>query len=227
MSTNAVDRTSEPGGRPIFVILPGVTATRERLRTLERNAQTFWPEARVEVPNYLSRRRGVRDVGAWLDRWCATELTSAGDVFVFAFILGAAALPYAPGLSGRTRRLVILRSRFQEAVPRALEHRFGYLLTALLFGRAVADMGRGPLLPKGFSPSCPVLTLLETRPTRLAERLHLQPLGDSDLGLTGALEMDIDHDRAYDSPALLTSVVEFLKGDQGPIENGKALGTSQ
>lgn len=211
----------------MFVILPGVTANRERLEALRTNAQSLWGEARIEVPDYLSRRRGIRGVGAWLDRWYSTELEPAGDVFVFAFILGAAALPHAPALLSGTNRLVVLRSRFQEGVPYSLRHRYGYALTALLFGKAVADLGQAAVWPGGFSPPVPTLTLIETRATRVAERLAVEARDNSELGIAGGVEMPIDHDQAYFSTALMRAAVEFLKGNQGPIENGKDLGISQ
>jgi hypothetical protein len=198
--------------RPVLVILPGVTANDERIAALSENARSTWPQARVEVPNYLSRWRGVKGVGTWLDDWSTrTHDPAADDVFVFAFILGAAALPYAPRLLVAARRLVVLRSRYQEGVPRALRRRFRYPLTSLLFGRAVADLGKAPFWPRDWSPSIPTLTLIESRPTRIAERLQVRRLTNLDLGIEEGTEVAVDHDHAYFSLDLMKTAVNWLK----------------
>ena len=195
----------------VLVVLPGATANAERLEALRENALESWPEARVEVPDYLSRWRGVRGVGNWLDRWAAASLYPHDEVFLFAFILGAAALPYAPALLGHVRRLVVLRSRYQEGVPRFLRRRFTPPLAALLFGRAVADLGQPPFWPVGFAAAVPALTLVETRPTRLAEHLKIRPLSDAELGIDGAVEVGLDHDFAYFAPSLMKTAVDWLR----------------
>jgi hypothetical protein len=170
-----------------------------------------WPDGEVQMPNYLSRFRGVRGVGRWLDRWASETLTYAGRVHVLAYILGGAALPYAPELCGRITKAVILRSPFQEAVPRALCARLGRWGTAALFGQAVADLGAGPFWPPGFALSCPTLVLLETRPSRAARRLAVPPLSDTALQIGEYREVPIDHDAAYQSPVLMRAAVDWLR----------------
>jgi hypothetical protein len=211
----------------VFLILPGVTANHDRIEAVRKNAESLWGEARIEVPNYLSRHRGVRGVGAWLDRWCSGRLGPDDEVYVFAFILGTAALPYAPKLLALTKRMVVLRSRFQEGVPYALRRRLGYLLTALFFGRAVADLGKLPVWPAGFAPAVPTLTLLETRATPIAERLGVGPLSNRELSIVDVTEIPVDHDHAYFSSTLLKIAVDFLRESQGPMEKGNDLGMSQ
>ena len=120
---------------------------------------------------------------------------------------------FAPGLMRRTKRLVVLRSRFQEGVPYALRHRFGYTLTALLFGKAIADLGRPPLWPESFSPPVPTLALIEMRATHAAKRLGVKALDDRELGLDGGVEMPVDHDQAYFSTTLMKAAVEFLQSN--------------
>lgn len=198
-------------GQAVFIILPGVSASIEGIQALRDNARGLWPEARVEVPAYVSRWRGVREVGRWLERWAAANMPEGDDFYVLGFILGAAALPHAPVLLSRVRRLVVLRSRYQEAVPRYLRRRFPGPLAALLFGRAVADLGQPPFWPPAFVPPCPTLTVVETRPTRLAERLQVQPLNDRELGIISPVELNIDHDFAYFAPTLMKRSVEWLR----------------
>jgi hypothetical protein len=198
-------------GTPVLLILPGATSNRERRETLWRNGAEAWPGARIEVPDYLSRFRGVRGVGLWLERWVQANLTADEQVFVFAFILGAAALPYAPTLVAHMRRLVVLRSRYQEALPRFLRRRFTPPGAALIAGRAVSDLGRPPFWPPRFAPPCPTLTVVETRPTRTVERLGLKALSDSELGIHDAVEAPLDHDGAYFSTGLMRTAVEWLR----------------
>lgn len=165
----------------------------------------------MRMPNYLSRFRGVRGVGRWLEHWMIRNLPGADPVYVLAFILGGAALPYAPLLCSRMKKIVILRSRFQEAVPRALRAWFGQWGTALLFGKAVSDLGRGPLWPPGFHPPCPTLVLVETRPTLLASRMRVSPLADDVLHISAYQELPIDHEYAYHSPLLMKTATSWLR----------------
>ncbi len=196
---------------PVFLILPGVTANTARLKAVAENAAEHWPEARIEVPDYLCRFRGIRGTGHWLDRWTRLNLGHEEQVFIFAFILGGAALPHAPELLSRAQRIVVLRSRYQEAVPRYLRRRFTALLAPLIFGCAIAGLGKPPFWPRGFAPPCPTLTLVETRPTRLAERLKVRPLSDTDLDITDPREVNVDHDFAYFAPGLMKAVVAWLR----------------
>jgi len=197
--------------RPVFLILPGVTADAERFRACIALAHGLWPEARVEMPDYLSRFHGVEGVGKWLDPWASASLDNAGAVYVLAYILGGAALAHAPVLLSRTRRVVLVRSRYQEAVPKALVRRFTYPGALLLFGKAIADLGARPFWPAGFKPSCPVLTLVETLPSRRAEQLKVRPLSDAELGISEYREVAVDHDGAYHSRALMTAAVSWLR----------------
>ncbi len=197
---------------PVFLILTGATADAERFAACQDLAREFWPEADVRMPNYLSRFRGVTGVGRWLDRYAASALAESAQVFVLAYILGGAVLPYAPALHARIKRIVLLRSRFQEAVPRALRARFGAWGAALLFGKSVADLGRGRFWPPGFQLRCPALTLVETRPSRAAAVLRVSPLSDAALEIATYTELPIDHDIAYHSPSLMQAATEWLKG---------------
>jgi hypothetical protein len=202
----------EPAGaRPLLLILPGATADADRFSACQELAAEHWPEARVEMPNYLARWRGIGGVGRWLDGWAERSISPAEPVYVLAFILGGAALPYAPGLLRRTQKLALVRSRYQEGVPLALRRRFGRFLTTVLFGRYVSDLGRPPFWPAAFRPSCPQLVLLETRPTALAERLKVAPLTDADLGVGDALELPINHDIAYHSGRLMKAATDWFK----------------
>jgi hypothetical protein len=196
---------------PVFLILTGATANESRIAACQELAREHWPGADVRMPNYLSRFRGVRDVGHWLERWMLRNLAGADSVFVLAFVLGGAALPYAPLLCSRIKRMVILRSRFQEALPRALRAWFGRWGAALLFGKAVSDLGRGPLWPLGFHLPCPTLVLVETRPTLLASRLRVSPLADDVLHISTYQELPIDHDYAYRSPLLMETATSWLR----------------
>jgi hypothetical protein len=168
-------------------------------------------QQRVFMPNYLSRFRGMRQVGDWLERWLAETLPPDDLLYVFAFILGGAALPYAPTLVRRARRIVLLRSRYQEGVPRLLRRRLRAWPTAALFGRAVADLGHGEFWPPGFSLPCPHTTVVETVPTPLARWLRIRELSDDELGIAGYSELPIDHNSAYGSPELMQFVTDWLK----------------
>ncbi len=141
------------------------------------------------------------------------DLAGTAPVFVLAFILGGAALPYAPRLCARTKKIVLLRSRYQEAVPRVLRKAFGQWGAALLFGKAVADLGRGELWPPGFQVACPTLVLVETRPTPLASRLKVSPLTDEVLHITAYRELPIDHEFAYHSPLLMRTAASWLRSE--------------
>lgn len=200
---------------PVFLILTGATADAERFAACQDLAREHWPEADVRMPNYLGRFRGVAGVGRWLDRYAARTLTGSEPVFVLAYILGGAVLPYAPALLVRIRKIVLLRSRFQEAVPRTLRARFGAWGAALLFGKSVADLGRERFWPPGFQLRCPALTIVETRPSRLAISLRVSPLSDAALGITTYTEMPIDHDIAYHSPSLMKAATEWLRVSSG------------
>ena len=200
-----------PVTTPVFLILTGATADAERFTACQDLAREHWPEADVRMPNYLSRFRGIAGVGRWLDRYVARALAGPAPVFVLAYVLGGAALPYAPTLLKRIGRIVLLRSRYQEAVPRALRARFGAWGSGLLFGKSVADLGRERFWPQGFLVGCPALTLVETRPGRLAVSLGVSPLSDAALGITSYTELAIDHDIAYHSPSLMTAATEWLK----------------
>ncbi len=196
---------------PVLLILTGATGNEDGRQACQEIARAQWPGARVFIPNYLSRFRGVRGVGAWVDRWCEAHLQPGDSVYVFAFILGGAALPFAPGLVGRVRRFALLRSRYQEGVPRFLRRRLGAWLTTLLIGKAVADLGEGPFWPPEFRLPAPNKTFLETRPTRLVNRFGIAPLTDEDLGLSEYQEMPVDHDFAYHSRDLMKAVVDWLR----------------
>ncbi len=90
--------------RPVVLILTGATANARRIAACQELAREIWPEAQVFMPNYLSRFRGLRGVGAWLERWLRETLPPGESLYVFAFILGGAALPYAPTLVARAQR---------------------------------------------------------------------------------------------------------------------------
>lgn len=199
---------------PVFLILTGATADAERFAACQEIAHEHWPEADVRMPNYLSRFRGVAGVGRWLDRYLERTLAGAAgaeSVSVLAYILGGAALPYAPALHARIRRLVLLRSRYQEAIPRALRARVGAWASVLLFGKPVADLGRAHFWPPEFRLTCPAFTLVETRPSRLAARLKVLPLSDGALEITSYTELAIDHDIAYHSRVLMKTATDWLK----------------
>jgi len=194
-----------------LVILTGVTADEARFEACQELAREFWPDGPVHMPNYLSRWRGVRGVGAWLDRWVRSTWPTPEPLDVLAYILGGAALPYAPAMVSRVRRVVLVRSRFQEAVPRRLRTRLGGIATAVAWGRAVADLGAGSFWPRGFQMACPQLTLVETHPSRLAERLGVAPLDDEALGIADYRDLRIDHDAAYHSRLLMRTATEWLR----------------
>ncbi len=196
--------------KPLFLILPGVTADAARFESCQELARSYWPEAHVVMPNYLSRVRGVEGVGHWLDDW-SRDLDPSDPVYVLAYILGGAALPYAPALMARVRRLALVRSRYQEGVPRALTRRFTRIGAALLFGKALADLGTRPYWPAGFEPPCPTLVLLESRPTQRALLLKVPRMSDEGLGLHDAREVDVDHDAAYRSAEIMRAAVEWLR----------------
>ncbi len=196
---------------PIFLILTGATANAKRIAACQALAREVWPEAQVFMPNYLSRFRGIRGVGDWLERWLEQTLPPDEPLYVLAFILGGAALPYAPSLVGRAKSIVVLRSRYQEGVPRLLRRRLGGWLTAALFGRSVADLGRGEFWPPGFALPCPSATAVEIVPTPLARRLGVAELSDADLGIADYTELAIDHNSAYSSPELMRFAVEWLQ----------------
>ena len=196
---------------PIFVILPGVTADADRFAACQALAHEFWPEATVWMPNYLSRLRGVRGTGRWLDRWTGDTLGSADAVFVLAYILGGAALPRAPQLVSRLRRAVLVRSRYQEEIPRLLRRRLGWLGTGLLWGHSIADLGTSSFWPGDFRLGCPHLALVETRPSQLAIRLKAAPLSDAELGIYAYQEVAVNHDVAYHSRLLMKAATEWLK----------------
>ena len=198
--------------RPVFLILTGATANAGRSAACQEVAREIWPEAQVFMPNYLSRFRSVRGVGAWLEQWLKETLPPAEPLYVFAFILGGAALPYAPSLVARAQRVVLLRSRFQEGVPRLLRRRLGGWPTAALFGRAVADLGRGEFWPPGFTLPSPYTTVVETVPTPLARWLRIAEIGDADLGIAGYTELPVDHNSAYGSRELMQFATEWLQG---------------
>jgi len=82
----------------------------------------------------------------------------------------------------------------------------------LLFGRSMADLGRPPFWPPGFSLPCPRLTLVETLPTRHAAFLRVARLTDADLGIADYKEVAIDHIAAYRSASLFHLAVDWLKG---------------
>jgi hypothetical protein len=128
-----------------------------------------------------------------------------------AFILGGAALPYAPSLVHRTRRIVLLRSRYQEGVPRLLRRRLGAWPAAAMFGRAVADLGRGEYWPPGFGLRCPHATAVETVPTPLAHWLRVGELDDEALRIADYTERAIDHNSAYSSPELMQFATNWLR----------------
>ena len=163
------------------------------------------------MPNYLSRFRGVPGVGRWLDSWLARSVADDEGVFVLAYILGGAALPYARALLRRINKLVLIRSRYQENVPRALRARFGGALTALLFGKAVSELGRGPFWSPGFAPPCPHLVLVETLASRRAASLKVTGLSDKELGLSDYREVPISHDEAYTSLDVMKTATDWLK----------------
>jgi hypothetical protein len=196
---------------PLFVILTGASADPERFAACQDLAKQHWPEAAVYMPNYLSRFHGLRGIGRWLDRWVDRTLPEADAVVALAYVLGGAVLPYAPALQARVRKIVLLRSRYQEAIPRALRAWFGAMGSALLFGKSVADLGRGRFWPAGFQLPYPELTLVETEPSRLAVRLRVSPLSDEELQITSYRELAIDHDVAYHSPALMKIATDWLK----------------
>ena len=198
---------------PAFVILPGVTADADRFAACQALACECWPQAVVSMPDYLSPLRGVRGTGRWLDRWADDALGSADTVFVLAYILGGAALPHAPRFASRVSRAVIVRSRYQEAIPRLLRRRFGWLGAGLLWGRSVADLSAPNFWPSEFQLGCPHLTLVETRPSQLALRLKVDPLGDPELGIRSYREVAVDHDVAYHSRRLMTAATDWLKAD--------------
>src|SRR2546422_2138211 len=78
-------------------------------------------------------------------------------------------------------------------------------------GNPWQDLGRGRFWPQGFLVGCPALTLVETRPGRLAVSLGVSPLSDAALGITSYTELAIDHDIAYHSPSLMTAATEWLR----------------
>jgi hypothetical protein len=84
---------------------------------------------------------------------------------------------------------------------------------ALLFGKAVSDLGRGPFWPQGFYLACPTLVLVETKPTLLASRMRVSPLTDDVLHITAYQELPIDHDFAYRSPLLMKTASSWLRRD--------------
>lgn len=208
------DFTYNPGVKPpAFVILPGVTADADRFAACQALARECWPQAVVWMPDYLSPVRGVRSTGHWLDRWAEGALGTADTVFVLAYILGGAALPHAPRFASRLRRAVVVRSRYQEAIPRLLRKRFGWVGAALLWGRSIADLGTANFWPGDFQLGCPHLTLVETRPSQLALRLKVAPLSDVELGIDSYRDVAVDHDAAYHSRRLMTAATEWLKAD--------------
>jgi hypothetical protein len=198
---------------PAFVILPGVTADADRFAACQALARECWPQAEVWMPEYLSHLRGVRGTGRWLDRWAESALCSAHPVFVLAFILGGAALPHAPRFSSRLSRAVVVRSRYQEAIPRLLRRRFGWIGVGALWGRSIADLGAPSFWPRDFQLGCPQLTLVETRPSQLALRLKVAPLSDLELGIRSYQEVAVDHDVAYHSRRLMKAATEWLRAD--------------
>lgn len=195
---------------PILLILPGATANRGKLQRCVRRLAEAWPEATVRVADFRSRCRDTVANGLRLDHWVERALPPAAPVFVLSYILGAAALPYAPGLVRRARGIVVVRSRYQEAVVRWLRSRLTRWGTALLLGRAVADLGEPPFWPAGFQLACPHLILLETGRSRAAVRLRVAPLSDAEMGISGYKEVAIDHDAAYDSALLIELVTHWL-----------------
>ncbi len=196
--------------KPLLLILPGVTADAARFESCQRLARSCWPDAQVVMPDYLSRFRGVEGVGHWLDSWCR-DIDATIQVYVLAYILGGASLPYAPALMARVRRLALVRSRYQEGVPRALTHRYTKIGAALLFGKAIADLGTRPYWPEWFKPECPSLVILESRPTQRALRLEVPRMSDEDLGFDGFREVDVDHDSAYESTEIIRAAVDWLR----------------
>ena len=196
-----------------FVILPGVTADADRFAACQAVARECWPQAVVLMPDYLSPLRGVRGTGRWLDRWTETALGGVDGVCVLAYILGGAALPHAPRFASRVSRAVIVRSRYQEAIPRLLRRRLGWLGAGILWGRSIADLGARNFWPSEFQLPCPHLTLVETRPSQLALRLQVAPLGDAELGIRSYQEVAVDHDAAYHSRRLMTAATDWLKAD--------------
>jgi hypothetical protein len=163
------------------------------------------------MPDYLSRFRGVEGIGKWLDRWASASLNDDDAVYLLAYILGGSSLAHAPLLISRTRRMALVRSRYQEAVPKALVRRFSYPGALVLFGKALADLGARRFWPAGFRPSCPVLTLIETLPSRRAGQLGVKPLSDAELDISDYRELEVDHDGAYHSRALMTAAVTWLQ----------------
>ena len=194
----------------MLVILPGLTADADRFRTCESLARETWPEAHVVMPDYVSRFRGVRGVGRWLERWARHFMPRDGPVFILAYLLGGAALAYAPSVQSRARKIAVVRSRYQEALPRWLRRRFTPVGAALFFGKSAADLGRG-FWPANFRPACPCLTLLETLPTNLVARLKLEPLDDEQLQISHYKELAIPHSAAYDSRQLMEIATEWFK----------------
>jgi len=194
-----------------LLVLPGLTGRRAQLRKCRELVQNNWPEARVIVLDCRRRSRGVPETGRWLDQWTEEKLSPEDSVFIFAYVLGGSALAYAPKLVSRARKIVIVRSRFQEGVPRRLCQLLSRGGARLLFGRGVADLGRPPFWPPGFSLPCPHLTLVETRPTRLARWLQVRWLTDTDLGLSTFKEVAINHHAAYQSPWLINLATDWLR----------------
>ena len=96
-------------------------------------------------------------------------------------------------------------------VSRLLRRRLGRWLTAALFGRSVADLGRGEFWPPGFGLPCPAATAVETVPTPLARRLRVGELSDAELRIADYTELAIDHNSAYSSPELMRFAVDWLK----------------
>ncbi len=197
--------------KPIFLILTGATGNARRIASCEELAREYWPEARVFMPNYLSRLRGVRDVGEWLEGWLKRMIEPEAPIFIFAFILGGAVLPYAPTLMKRARKVVLLRSRYQEGVPRLLRRKLGRWGTTLVASRAVAELGTEEFWPYDFQLPCPQRILVETVPTPLARWLGVDCLSDDELKIVDYKEMAIDHNSAYHSRELMKEVTEWLK----------------
>ncbi len=197
--------------RPVVVILPGVTADRRKLARCQALLRASWPEADIRVADYLSRWRGVAASGRWLERWGQEVLAPGVPVFVVAYILGGAVLAFAPTFVSRAQRVVILRSRYQEAVPRELRRWCTAPGVALLFGKHVADLGVRGYWPPGFRLPGPHLILVETKRSRLATRLAVSPLSDEELGLSDYKEIDIDHDAAYESAQLIETAAVWLR----------------
>lgn len=196
---------------PVFLILPGVTADQGKRIACKKIVEGFWPEARVLVPDYLSRFRGVRGTGHWVDRWLERNVSQGTEIFVLAYILGGAALAYAPHLVSRAKGVVLVRSRYQENVPRYFTKKYGFWGTTFVLGKAVADLGSRSYWPEGFRLDCPLKVLMEAWPSYLAEKLGLEPIPIKTIGMKIDMEIEASHDDAYHSKRLVKPAVEFLK----------------